>query len=111
MLNAVAISLEQFHLIGSVIRVSRPAHHSKQDLERIPARGKRGVQRHGAHEGVDGGRRRPQRHMAMAAFLEQPAVFGVVPFQLVECRQRVRDAVQVALTDRNHVEKIAIRRP
>ena len=44
----------------------------------------------------------------MAAFLEQAAVGRMMPFQDVERCQRIGDAVQVALADRNHVEQIAV---
>ena len=44
----------------------------------------------------------------MPALLEQSAVVRVDPLQVLERRERVGDAPEVALADRHHVEHVAV---
>ena len=65
---------------------------------------------HGATESFDSRLGRAQREITVSPLLEQPAVLGVKLLEACEGRQRCIEALQVALSDREHVEDVAVLR-
>ncbi len=77
-------------------------------LQHAPAHRQGGIDVHRPQQRVDGGRRVFQRHVAEAAFLMQPAEAGPRPFQAVEHRQGLGEALQVAKAVGRDQQQIAI---
>src|SRR5262245_21942159 len=78
--------------------------------EHPPAGRERRIKFHGPREGLDGLRRLPQESVAMPAFLEEPRVGWMRIFQLFECRECLRHALQMTQGDGVHVQEIAMPR-
>ena len=61
-------------------------------------------------ERLDSRTRGPQRHVTVAALLEQPGIARVKRLEARQGRQCIGNAVQVALADRNHVQRVPVLR-
>ena len=84
------------------------ARHPVQAFEHAPAGGERRVDIHSPQEGVDRLHGVLSNHVAMAAFLIQTTEIGVMPFEALEGRQRLRDFSQVALAHGDQIQDIAV---
>ena len=95
------------HMARCGLGVGRFPGHAEEPLQRLPARWQSGIQVHRAQERRTRRLGVAPRHVAVAALLKQAAVAGVELLETLERRQRLGDALQIALADGHHVERVA----
>ena len=97
-----------FHVACRHVGICGFPGHSKQDLQRVPACGQRGIEIHSAQERLDSRLRGAQRHVAVSAFLEEAAVGGMQCFETSQGRECLRDALQETLADSHQVQNVTV---
>ena len=88
--------------------IRRLADESVERFQPVPARRQSRVQPQRSLERLDGPRGVPLGDEAVPALLVQAAEFRVPLLELIERRECFRHAFQVALADRDHVERVAV---